>query len=170
MTTASVSIYTVLGAITVFAEDAAVVAVKWGRAAGEAPGPSVDRAVAELDRYFHGEAMTFTVAARPAGSAFQRRVWQRLQAVPWGATATYGSIAAELKTSARAVARACASNPIPIIIPCHRVVGAGGALCGYSGGDGAATKAALLALEGVLASARAALPVGPASAQGGQTS
>ncbi|MGZ9035152.1 MAG: methylated-DNA--[protein]-cysteine S-methyltransferase, partial [Rhodospirillales bacterium] len=73
-------------------------------------------------------------------------------------TATYGALAAELGTSPRAVARACAANPIPIIIPCHRVVAATGGLGGYSGGDGIATKQALLALEGVQ------LPLAPRAA------
>ncbi|HRK96528.1 MAG TPA: MGMT family protein, partial [Rhodospirillales bacterium] len=76
-------------------------------------------------------------------------VWRRLVAIPWGQTVSYGALAAELASSPRAIARACAANPIPIIIPCHRVVAASGGLGGYSGGDGIDTKAALLALEGV---------------------
>jgi methylated-DNA-[protein]-cysteine S-methyltransferase len=86
---------------------------------------------------------------RLAGGSFRRAVWQRLAAVPWGSTVSYGALAAELRTAPRAIAGACAANPIPIIIPCHRVVAAAGGLGGYSGGDGIATKRALLALEGV---------------------
>lgn len=105
--------------------------------------------MAELQRYFDGERAGFTVPVRPAGGAFRQRVWRRLAAVPWGVTVSYGALAAELGTAPRAIAGACAKNPIPIIIPCHRVVAASGGLGGYSGGDGIETKRALLALEGV---------------------
>lgn len=138
-----------VGWITVFVEDSAVVALEWGRTEAEVPGAGLDAAVAELRRYLDGEPMAFGVPVRADGGSFFQRVWRRLAAIPWGGTASYGALAAELDTSPRAIARACASNPIPIIIPCHRVVAASGGLGGYSGGDGIDTKAALLALEGV---------------------
>ncbi len=138
-----------VGWITVFAEDGAVVALEWGRTEAAVSGPGLDSALAELERYLNGEPVTFSIPVSPDGGPFRERVWRRLMAIPWGGTASYGALAAELGTSARAIARACATNPIPIIIPCHRVVAATGGLCGYSGGDGIATKAALLALEGV---------------------
>lgn len=137
------------GWVTVFVESGAVVALEWDRAGETAPGEGLDAAVAELLRYFDGEPAGFTVPLRPAGGAFRQRVWRRLAAIPWGATASYGALAAELGTAPRAIAGACAKNPIPIIIPCHRVVAASGGLGGYSGGDGIETKRALLALEGV---------------------
>jgi methylated-DNA-[protein]-cysteine S-methyltransferase len=87
----------------------------------------------------------------PAGTPFQRRVWQRLSAIPAGETLTYGALARELGTSARAVGGACRTNPIPLVIPCHRVVATNG-LGGYSGergGDWLAKKRWLLAHEGV---------------------
>jgi methylated-DNA-[protein]-cysteine S-methyltransferase len=137
------------GWVSVFLEDGAVVALDWGRTERTVPGEGLDAAVAELERYFDGASTNFSVPLRPAGGPFRRRVWERLAAIPWGATASYGALAVELGTGPRAVARACAANPIPIIIPCHRVVAASGGLGGYSGGEGIVTKRALLALEGV---------------------
>lgn len=149
------------GDITVFAEDGAVVALEWGRAepAGPTelpeptgrtgPGAALAAAIAALGRYFAGEREAFDdLVVRPRGSDFQRRVWARLRAIPFGTVVSYGALAAEFATAPRAVAGACARNPIAIVIPCHRVVGANGALTGYSGGGGVETKAALLALEG----------------------
>ncbi len=86
----------------------------------------------------------FAPADRPSGS----RVWSRLRAIPYGEVETYGALAGDLGTSPRALAQACATNPLPIIVPCHRVVAAAGRLGGYSGGDGTDTKEALLRLEG----------------------
>ena len=90
----------------------------------------------------------FDLPLAPRGTAFQRRVWAALVAVPYGETATYGDIAAAIDqpTATRAVGAANARNPIPLIIPCHRVVGADGALVGYSGGGGVPTKRYLLDL------------------------
>lgn len=141
------------GWVTVFVENGAVVALEFGRAATTTPGPGLDAAAAELQQYFDGEQVSFTIPVRPAGGPFRQQVWRRLMGIPWGTTATYGALAAEVGTGPRAIARACATNPIPIIIPCHRVVAATGGLGGYSGGDGVATKSALLALE------RVALPL-----------
>lgn len=142
------SLNTPFGAITVFVENEAVVALEWGRVEAEVPGPGLDTAVAQLMAYVDGEPAGFTIPVDPRGTSFQRKVWQRLRQIPWGDTTTYGELARALDSAPRAVASACARNPIPIIIPCHRVVGAGGVLCGYSGGEGIATKAALLTHEG----------------------
>ena len=91
--------------------------------------------------------MAFDLPLAPAGTAYQRRVWAALRAIPPGETRSYGEIAARRRRLARGrSAMANAANPIPILIPCHRVVAAGG-LGGYSGGDGPATKRALLDLE-----------------------
>src|SRR5690606_15387258 len=87
----------------------------------------------------------------PAGTAFQRSVWSHMVRIPHGRTETYAGLARALGSGPRAVGMACAANPIPILIPCHRVVAAGGALHGYSGGEGLATKQHLLELEGALA-------------------
>jgi methylated-DNA-[protein]-cysteine S-methyltransferase len=155
VTVAYASLNGPVGWVSVFLEDGAVVALDWGRTGRTAPGEGLDAAVAELERYFEGASGSFNVPLRPAGGPFRRRVWERLAAIAWGATATYGALAVELGTAPRAVAAACAANPIPIIIPCHRVVAASGGLGGYSGGEGIVTKQALLALEG------AAVPPAP---------
>ena len=94
-----------------------------------------------LDVYFPGQEPNFMPPLRPVGTEFQQEVWQLLRAIPYGKTTTYGEIAAALaarhgipRMSAQAVGGAVGRNPIPIFIPCHRVVGSGGKLTGYSGG------------------------------------
>jgi methylated-DNA-[protein]-cysteine S-methyltransferase len=90
----------------------------------------------QLLAYFAGEREAFELALAPHGTAFQQRVWDALQAIPYGTTRTYGQIADEIGApgAARAVGAANHDNPIAIIVPCHRVVGAGGKLVGYAGG------------------------------------
>jgi methylated-DNA-[protein]-cysteine S-methyltransferase len=98
-------------------------------------------AVEQLDQYFRGERKTFELALELHGTPFQRRVWRALQATPYGTTTTYGALAKQLASGpangahdARAVGAAVATTPIPIVIPCHRVIGADGSLTGYGGG------------------------------------
>ena len=115
-----------------------------------APGPVSASEVFEdtarwLELYFSGERPSFLPRLSPEGTAFQRTVWERLLRIPDGKTVTYAGLAAGLGTSARAVGGAVGRNPISLIIPCHRVVGAGGALTGYAGGIG--RKEALLRFE-----------------------
>ena len=115
-----------------------------------APGPVSASEVFEdtarwLELYFSGERPSFLPRLSPEGTAFQRTVWKRLLRIPYGKTVTYAGLAAGLGTSARAVGGAVGRNPISLIIPCHRVVGAGGALTGYAGGIG--RKEALLRFE-----------------------
>ena len=106
-------------------------------------------AVAEqLDGYFAGTRRVFDLRLAPRGNAFFQDAWRALRAVPYGTTISYGALARRLSrpTSARAVGRANALNPISIVVPCHRVIGADGSLTGYGGGID--RKAALLELEG----------------------
>ena len=115
-----------------------------------APGPVSASEVFEdtarwLELYFSVERPSFLPRLSPEGTAFQRTVWERLLRIPYGKTVTYAGLAAGLGTSARAVGGAVGRNPISLIIPCHRVVGAGGALTGYAGGIG--RKEALLRFE-----------------------
>ena len=97
--------------------------------------------------YLAGERRAFDLPIAPQGTPFQKKVWAALRDIPYGQTRTYRdiAIAADCPRSFRAVGMACNRNPIPIIVPCHRVVGAGGALTGYAGG--VELKEALLALE-----------------------
>jgi methylated-DNA-[protein]-cysteine S-methyltransferase len=98
--------------------------------------PVLRQAVAELDEYFAGTRKSFTVALDPAGTPFQLSVWGVLRAIPYGSTITYGEQARRLgdPAKARAVGAADGRNPLSIIVPCHRVVGASGALTGFAGG------------------------------------
>jgi methylated-DNA-[protein]-cysteine S-methyltransferase len=104
-------------------------------------------AAAQLREYFAGERTDFHLPLAPAGSEFQRRVWDELAGIRYGAVTDYGSLGARIGRpgAARAVGRANATNPIPIVIPCHRVIGANGSLTGYAGGIDA--KRLLLDLE-----------------------
>ena len=134
----------------------ALVAVHFDAATDEPaehdPGGSALLAEAQrqLSDYFAGTRRVFDLPLRPAGTDFQRRVWQVLASVPWGTTTTYGAIAARLGMppgASRAVGAANGANPIAIVLPCHRVIGSNGRLTGYAGG--LARKAGLLRLEGI---------------------
>lgn len=102
----------------------------------------------QLLEYMGGQRKVFDLPLNPQGTPFQRRVWQALEAIPWGETRTYRDIALAVDSPRgfRAVGMANHHNPIPIFIPCHRVVGADGSLTGYAGG--VELKKALLSLEG----------------------
>lgn len=122
-----------------------------GTAVSGASIPSViARAMEELGEYFAGERTTFSVPLDPQGTSFQHRVWDQLAAIPYGATRSYGQLAAELGDPhlTRAVGTANGRNPLSIIVPCHRVIGSDGSLTGYAGGID--RKLFLLRLEGVL--------------------
>ncbi len=138
-----------VGELTLFAEDGALVAVEWGRGSGSAPTPLLIEARDQLNAYFGGHLKTFDLPLRPPGTAFQRSVWGLMSDIPFGRVRTYGGLARDLGSSPRAVGGACRRNPIPLVIPCHRIVGAGRRLAGFSGGDGTDTKRALLDIEGV---------------------
>jgi methylated-DNA-[protein]-cysteine S-methyltransferase len=99
------------------------------------PGPFA-AAARQLDEYFAGDRTKFDLALALAGTAFQQRVWQELQAIPYGETISYGQLADRLgqPTAFRAVGLANGKNPVGIIVPCHRVVGSDGSLTGYGGG------------------------------------
>lgn len=141
-----------VGALTaVVDEDGALVELRFARqppldgiAWDEARCVHVRR---QLDEYFRGERKAFGLELRPRGTAWQQKVWAALRDLPYGATIDYRELArrAGNPNAPRAAGRANATNPIPIIIPCHRVIGAGGALTGYGGG--LENKALLLGLE-----------------------
>ena len=145
----SLSIGSPIGNLVLDEEDGAVVAIRWAMSAKGNGSPLLAEAAHQLDAYFAGTLSQFDLPLRPAGSDFERRVWQAMQAIPFGKTRSYGEIACDIHSAPRAVGGACGKNPIPIVIPCHRVLAKTG-LGGYSGSGGLKTKQALLALEGAL--------------------
>jgi methylated-DNA-[protein]-cysteine S-methyltransferase len=160
---------TPIGELTVSEEDGAIVALDWGRGRDQTRTPLLAAAVSQLQDYFDGARSGFDLPLSPHGSAFQLRMWEALRAIPPGETRSYGELARALGNSARAIGQACGANPIPILIPCHRVLGAAGALAGYSGGEGPATKLWLLEHERRMrgehgATPQQELPLGPSRA------
>ena len=140
------SLHTQIGDLSVSEEDGAIVSVDWGWGRDQAETPLLKRARAQLHDYFDGKRMDFDLPLAPEGTAFRQRVWAAMRDIPAGVTRNYADIARIAGGGPRAVGGACGANPIPILIPCHRVVGSAG-IGGYSGGEGIATKRFLLALE-----------------------
>ncbi|MBM3650771.1 MAG: methylated-DNA--[protein]-cysteine S-methyltransferase [Alphaproteobacteria bacterium] len=143
-----------VGRLAVEADHGAVTALRWAapgeRARDTAPNPILKEAARQLDRYFAGKLRRFDLPLTGHGTAFQERVWAAMRDIPFGEVATYGGLAMALGSGPRPIGMACARNPIPIIVPCHRVLASGGRDGGYSGGQGLPTKRKLLALEGVV--------------------
>lgn len=143
------SLKTPVGLLTIGEEDGALASIQFHGidAALCPPTPLLQYAQEQLTAYFSGQRKTFALPLAPHGTPFQRAVWQALQKIPYGQTRSYGEIAALIgKPHAyRAVGAANHCNPLPILIPCHRVVGANGTLTGYAGG--LTTKQFLLELE-----------------------
>jgi methylated-DNA-[protein]-cysteine S-methyltransferase len=128
-------------------EDGHLVAADWGWGRDQTETPLLCLLRDRLEAYFDGQAVSFSdIPLAPAGTPYRRRVWQALMEIPLGQTRTYGDIVRQAGGSPRSVGTANGANPIPIIIPCHRVV-AGNGLGGYSGGEGVPTKRFLLSLE-----------------------
>lgn len=144
---ASLSLHSPLGPLTLSEENGSIVSLDWGWRADQEETGLLTRARAQLNDYFDGARTVFSLPLSPGGSRFQRGVWRQMSAIPYGEVRSYADLAVALDTAPRAVGGACGRNPIPILIPCHRVVGAGGQLTGYSGGDGLASKQFLLDLE-----------------------
>lgn len=101
-------------------------------------------AARQISRYFEKALKRFDLPLELRGSAHNLAVWQEMLTIPYGETLTYGDIAQRIGSNPRAVGVACGANPIPLIVPCHRVIGKDGTLVGFSGGDGKKTKARLL--------------------------
>ncbi len=154
-------IQTPIGPLTLQARSGHVVAVGFGGEPGADPQPGsvLDRAAREIREYLEGRRTRFTVPHRIPDEAtpFQRRVWAALERIPYGEVRTYGDLARELGTSPRAVGGACARNPLPLLVPCHRVVAKSG-LGGFAGhwqtGLALDVKQVLLDLEARVAGAR----------------
>jgi len=144
------SLDTQFGHLTVSEEDGKIVAVHWGgRAKGKAT-PGLNEAKKQLLEYFARRRRQFELPFAIDGTETEMGVWRLLAEIPYGETRSYGELGRALSLAPRAVGRACGSNPLPILIPCHRIIGTNGDLGGYSGGEGAETKRRLLQLEGAL--------------------
>jgi methylated-DNA-[protein]-cysteine S-methyltransferase len=136
-----------IGELTIIATDDAIVAINFGnQVIGSRPTDVVDvpagehavldEAVRQLDEYFAGERVDFDLPLEPAGTPFQRQAWTALSTIPYGETISYGEQAMRLgdRNKSRAVGAANGKNPLPIVVPCHRVIGANGHLTGFGGG------------------------------------
>jgi len=155
-----------LGELVLVAEDATLSGVyypgHWTRpdpaTFGERSDRRFEQVEEQLAEYFAGERTSFELATSATGDAFQRRVWELIDRIPYGQTTTYGQIASELgnPTLARKVGNAVGHNPLSVIVPCHRVVGKDGKLTGYAGG--LQRKRFLLDLEGALTKSEAPTP------------
>ena len=135
------------GLFWVETQDGAIIRAGWGDAPLTVDDPTLSLALSEIAAYFSGSLTRFSVPLRPRVSAFQHTFHQALIGIPFGETRTYGQLAKLLNTPAQAIGQACGANPIPLLIPCHRVLGAA-TLGGYSGAGGVETKVALLRHEG----------------------
>lgn len=137
-----------VGRLGVVEEAGVIVRLVWNAEPEGVLTPVLAEAQQQLNAYFDHRLTRFELPTRVAGSDFQRAVCDVMADIPYGETLTYGDIAKLTGNSAQAVGNACGANPIPIIIPCHRVMGAGGRLVGFSGAGGVETKVQLLRLEG----------------------
>jgi len=140
------SLHTPIGDLTIAEEAGAIVSLDWGWGRDQTPTDLLTRARDQLYAYLDGSLTNFDLPLNPTGTPYRRRIWFALIDIPYGATRTYADLARKVGGSPRSVGQANATNPIPIIIPCHRVLATNG-IGGYSGGEGLPTKRALLALE-----------------------
>ncbi|MDA7581944.1 methylated-DNA--[protein]-cysteine S-methyltransferase [Luminiphilus sp.] len=146
-------IATPIGTLQLVCEKGVLIEINWEnehRAAAEATHEDVELlalAAAEVTHFLNGERCRFTVPIEPRGTAFQASVWRQLRKIPWGETRSYHDIACSLDkpSASRAVGAAIGRNPLPLIIPCHRVIGSNGSLTGFAGG--LAIKRQLLLIE-----------------------
>lgn len=145
---AALTLISPIGPLHVVADRERIIRFGFGPATqADEPSPLADAAACWVAAYFAGNPRPFDLPLAPSQTAFQANVRAAMLAIPFGETRSYGEIAKDVAGSARAVGQACGRNPVPILVPCHRVLGAGGALGGFSGGEGRATKRRLLAHE-----------------------
>jgi len=150
--TSQVSIDSPLGPLALVSDGEFLVGLDIGT---RVPQPSSDAvielATRQLDEYFAGKRTTFDLPLKARGTAFQQSIWSALQDIPYGQTTSYGELGSAVGKpgSARAVGGAVGANPLPIVIPCHRVLASDRRITGYSGGEGIPTKEKLLGLENI---------------------
>lgn len=134
------------GPIHVTQEGDVITRLTWGRGRSD-DTPLLGEATSQLRAYFEGTLTEFDLPLEVKGSEFQKKICDAMYAIPFGDTVEYGDIARKLSAPAQAIGQGCGANPIPVIIPCHRVLSASG-LGGFSGGTGIETKVWLLRHEG----------------------
>ncbi|OWU83926.1 cysteine methyltransferase [Oceanicola sp. 22II-s10i] len=142
-----VIVETPVGPLALREEGGAITRVSWRLEPAQGGSAVLDEAVAQIGAYFAGARQRFDLPLEVRGGDLQKAVCAEMLAIPFGETTTYGAIAKRLGAPAQAIGQACGGNPIPVIIPCHRVLGASG-LGGFSGEGGVETKVALLRHEG----------------------
>ena len=145
-----------LGPLTLVETEGCITRLDWGGARRGSETSLLREARRQLAAYFAGRRRAFDLPLALAGSPFQQRVWQAMRCIPYGETRSYGELAHETDSGPRAVGYACGTNPVVIIVPCHRVLAAGKRIGGYSGGAGIETKRRLLAIEQAPAAGRRA--------------
>lgn len=145
----SQTVDTPAGALTVRATDEAITNITFEVSPESNPNEITQKACSELGEYFKGQRRSFGLPIKTSGTDFQQQVWRELLKIPAGKTISYGQIAKNIgrPKAARAVGGAVGSNPIAIVIPCHRVMATSGAITGYTGGEGIKTKKRLLDME-----------------------
>lgn len=144
------SMHTPVIDLTLTELEGSIIAVDWGWSPFQEPTALLTEAKRQLDAYFDGDLSDFDLPLNPMGTKHQEKVWKAMCDIPYGETATYGDLAKTIGSAAQAVGNACGRNPLPVLVPCHRVVAAAGKLGGYSGDGGLYTKRALLVLEGAM--------------------
>ena len=148
----SLSFNSPIGNLTVYEQRGAITNLSWERETNKDVSSLLIETEKQLQEYLNGTRTNFDLPKKPYGSEFQLRVWQEIAKIPYGQTISYRDLARKLSSSPRPVGTACGKNPIPIIIPCHRIIAKTGHLTGYSGRGGLDTKKLLLKLETKLCS------------------
>lgn len=136
-----------VGPLTLVSDGECIIEIRWERCACKKTDYILEKTKEQLSEYFKGAREYFDIPIKPRGSKFQKKVWNRLLEIPYGSTCSYGELARVLGNNnlSRAVGGANSKNPIPILIPCHRVIGRNGELVGFAGGI--EVKSKLLFLE-----------------------
>lgn len=147
----TLNVSSAVGPLTLVELDGELVRLGWGDAPDDLPDgvptPLLAEAARQIAAYFDGSLTDFDLPLAPSGTDYQKRVWRAMNEIPYGETRTYGELAKSAGTVPRAVGGACGANPIPVILPCHRVVAANGGAGGFSGKGGLRTKGILLDIE-----------------------
>lgn len=141
-----ISFHSPVGELSIAEDEGFIVSVDWGWGSIQEETPLLQEAKKQFDAYFDGQLKQFSLPIRPFGTAYQLKVWKALQTIPFGETRSYQELAQIVGGSPRSIGGANGANPIPLIIPCHRVIGKS-SLGGYSGGEGIETKEYLLNME-----------------------